>query len=100
MQFGRSNYAVVTMDGKIYVAGGQSSKSTYLCSVECYDPSENEWTTLSSMNFPRANFALVECNGVFYAMGHHKSVERYDPMQNKWTMVRTGWILFAQLVIK
>lgn len=87
MHFGRLNFAAVTLDGKIYVGGGQSSKSSHLCSFECYDPVENEWTKLSNMNYPRANFALVECNGVFYAMGHHKTVERYDPGRNSWTVV-------------
>lgn len=98
MQFGRFNYAAVSMDGKIYVAGGQSNKTSYMCSVECYDPIDNEWKKLANMNHPRANFALVECNRVLYAMGHHKSIERYDPIQDRWTVVWMKLMGFLPIV--
>lgn len=58
-----------------------------LSSVECYDPSEGKWTEVANMNFARTGFAVVESNGVLYAMGHHKSIERYDSSQNVWIVV-------------
>lgn len=87
MKSGRCSYAATTMDGKIYVAGGQSDNESILGSVECYDPIEDKWNELSNMNHPRASFALVEAKGCLFAMGYHKSIEKYDPVQNVWTVV-------------
>lgn len=94
MQYGRYNYAGVILNGKIYVAGGQSDNDTHLCSVECYDPADGKWTKISNMNHPRANFGLVEQNGMLYAMGAHKSIERYDPVRDVWNEVRSYFKYF------
>lgn len=88
MRCNRYSHAATIMDGKIYVAGGKASKDSYLCSVECYDPAEDKWTEVSSMNHPRANFGLVELNGKLYAVGHHESIEQYDPVEDTWISVR------------
>lgn len=85
MQYGRVGYSAAVMGSKIYVAGGRIG--SVLSTVECYDPVDDKWTEVSNMNFSRYKFALVESNGMLYAMGHHKSVERYDPSQNVWTVV-------------
>lgn len=87
MQFGRYNYASAIVGDKIYVAGGKNGRGSYLSSVECYDPANNTWTEVSSMNRPRAKFALAESNGRLYAMGHVDVIERYDPAQDVWTVV-------------
>lgn len=88
MHFGRYNYAGAVMNGKIYVAGGRGDRDSILHSVECYNPVNDEWVKIASMNHQRENFALVELSGNLYAMGHHKSIERYDPVQEAWTVVR------------
>lgn len=87
MQHGRYNYAATTINDKIYAAGGQTEEKSYSQSVECYDPIEDKWSELASMNYPRARFALEELKGNLYAFGHHKSIERYDPVENQWTVV-------------
>lgn len=89
MQYERYNYAGVILDGKIYVAGGQSVGESYLCSVECYDPANNKWIKTANMNHPRATFGLAEDGGKLYALGHHKSIESYDPVRDVWTEVRS-----------
>lgn len=89
MKYGRHEYAVAVMDGKIYIAGGVGDDKdySYLNTAECYDPITNEWTEIASMKHPRAEFALAELNGMLYAMGGHESIERYDPGQDIWTEV-------------
>lgn len=88
MHFGRYFYSAAILGGKIYVAGGKNAAYSYLTSVECYDPIEDKWSAIADMNHPRANFGLVEQNGMLYAMGHHESIERYDSLRNVWTVVR------------
>lgn len=83
----RYKYAAAVMNDRIYVAGGEFDPNTQLDSVECYDPVRNKWVQLANMNHPRSLFALVECDGTLYAMGHHESVERYDSLGNNWTDV-------------
>lgn len=92
MQYGRYNYASAVVGDKIYVAGGKNGRGSYMSSVECYDPVNNTWTEVSSMNRPRAKFALAESNGRLYAMGHVDVIERYDPAQDVWTVVWTQQI--------
>lgn len=89
MHYARYNYSAAILSGKIYVAGGEDGDDSYLCSVECYDPVTETWSTKANMNYQRSIFGLVEQSGMLYAMGHHQSIERYDPFQNVWTVVRT-----------
>lgn len=96
IQHARFDYSAAIMGGKIYIAGGKNgTASSSLDSVECYDPVDDKWTEISNMNYARTDFALVEFNGMLYAMGHHKSVERYDPVQNVWTVVREKWMILC-----
>lgn len=88
MQYARRDYSVAIMKGKIYVAGGQADNDSNLCSVECYEPANGQWTKVSNMNNPRASFGLAELNGMLYAIGGHKSIEQYDPGRDVWTEVR------------
>lgn len=87
MNVARYGYAAVKMNGKIYVAGGSGNHHTSLNSVERYDPLNDEWISVSSMNMPRQDFILVESEGFIYAMGGAESVERYDPHLDMWTVV-------------
>lgn len=89
MHIERYRYSAAILRGLIYVAGGKSDADSALSSVERYDPIGKTWRKVAEMNNSRANFALVECYGYLYAMGHHKSIERYDQDYNTWKEVKT-----------
>lgn len=86
MPTARSNYAVATMNGNIYVAGGMVD-DIRMRTVECYNPTSNVWTTKCPMNLARANFALVESQGNLYAMGDERHIERFNHYRNEWSVV-------------
>lgn len=82
-------YASVTCgNGYIYVAGGLSDRDTASNFVEMYDPKKDEWVQLANMNKSRIAFALINSNGILYAMGWNSSIEKYDPWKTCWTVVR------------
>jgi N-acetylneuraminic acid mutarotase len=77
-----------------------------LDSVEAYDPLDNEWKTVTSLNHPRSCLGLCALDGYLYAFGGwigrtvDNRVEKYEPMKNKWTMYATmPSFLFAMGVI-
>lgn len=45
LKFARSGHGVTVMEGRIYVAGGESDSMIY-DSVECYDPSDKKWQVM------------------------------------------------------
>jgi N-acetylneuraminic acid mutarotase len=87
--------AMGAKDGKIYAIGGWGTKDQgwVLDTVECYDPLNDVWKTLSSMPTPRGELAVAAAsNGKIYAIGGiGKSgtpldiVEEYDPKTDTWT---------------
>ena len=88
----RSNFPASVVDGKIYVMGGHGI-SSYLDTVEMYDPSNNTWTLRANMGQGKSYFESVSLAGMIYAMGgvgnngssFFKSVEMYNPNDNSWT---------------
>jgi len=89
-------------DGKqyLYAAGGKDGSGNLLDTVERYDPSNDEWEEVASMQTNRKDFAagvVTEADGkqYLYAAGGLggagtalQNVERYDPLTNIWTDVR------------
>ncbi|KAJ8321923.1 hypothetical protein KUTeg_000394 [Tegillarca granosa] len=102
-------------DSKIYIAGGYD-KTLHMdrASVECYDPTTeewtfvsemekarsglfntmtNQWTTISSMNTPRAWPGVAVFDGRVYVIGGFdgssrlRSVEVYDFDSDRWTFI-------------
>ena len=77
--------------GKIYAMGGCDSTSRHN-SVECYDPSTDQWIRLSPMLSSRSGLGLAVLDGFLYAVGGYdgstylSSTERYDPLSDEWTM--------------
>jgi len=61
--------------------------------VERYDPKNNRWMKVSSMNFKRLGVAVAVMQGYLYAVGGSdgqtpwNSVERYEPTTNRWSTV-------------
>ena len=86
----RCRLGVATLNGKIYACGGYDG-SSFLKSVEMYDPVSNKWTFVASMNVPRSRVALVANMGNLYAIGGYdgmknlSTVEMYSPDKDEWT---------------
>jgi N-acetylneuraminic acid mutarotase len=89
-----SNYALSTMDGRLYVLGGHDMQFQYLSSVEVYDPRENVWASVAPMPTARADPSVVAAGGYLFAVGGWwgsgvgsyaiSVMERYDPASNTW----------------
>lgn len=90
----RCRLGVASLNGKLYAAGGYDG-SVFLKTVECYDPTTNEWKQVKPMNVKRSRVALVSTYGKIYAIGGYdgaanlSSVEVYDPEQDTWTFVKS-----------
>ncbi|XP_063718556.1 kelch-like protein 20 [Symsagittifera roscoffensis] len=92
MNVARSGIGVAVLNGLIYAVGGHDGTS-YLNSVECYDPSVKKWSIVANMNCPRRYVAVCAYNGLLYVAGGYSgitvlnSVEVYDPDSNCWRYV-------------
>jgi len=87
----RSDADVVAVNGKIYAIGGNNG-SSYVSSVEEYDPTTDTWTTRASMPTLRQGYAkAVVIDNKVYVLGGTdgasgiKNNEMYDPTTNTWT---------------
>eukprot|EP00047_Mylnosiga_fluctuans_P008724 m.259884 g.259884 ORF g.259884 m.259884 type:complete len:381 (-) comp23022_c0_seq1:8-1150(-) len=84
----RSFIAAATLNGYIYVLGGQ-----YTDTGVRYDPVNGVWESAPSMNRVRFGHAVVALGGFLYAIGGSErlwnvslsSVERLDPEADRWT---------------
>ena len=69
--------------------GGHDERSN-LCVLERYDPKDNSWATLSSMNSPRAGVGATILDAKIVAVGGFdgaeqlNSVEQYEPATDTW----------------
>jgi kelch-like protein 20 len=59
---------VAVLDGYLYAVGGQDGVSC-LNYVERYDPKENKWSKVASMNTRRLGVAVAVLGGYLYAVG-------------------------------
>ncbi len=94
MPTARHTLGVANLDGIIYAVGGIFTDQTggpALATVEAYDPSNNTWTTKSSMPTPRYGLGVAVVDGILYAIGGYRdaspltTVEAYDPKTDRWT---------------
>ena len=46
----REDVMVAAVQGKLYAAGGDDRNSSTLTSVEAFDPQQNRWEAVASMN--------------------------------------------------
>ena len=71
------------INGKVYCGGGIAALSTAYA-VYCYDPSQNEWTTLPRL--PVCTFGLGQLRGKLVAVGGEKTndVYTYDERSQTW----------------
>ena len=67
MQYSRSCFAAVALDGCIYALGGYGN--VHLSSVERYDPKRDKWSLVPAMSTARNNFGACALHGFIYAVG-------------------------------
>lgn len=72
MQYSRSCFSAVALDGFIYVLGGYGR--AHLSSVEKYEPRKDRWTMVPAMSTARNNFGACTLHGFIYAVGKYVSV--------------------------
>ncbi|MEZ8139744.1 MAG: kelch repeat-containing protein [Candidatus Poseidoniaceae archaeon] len=94
---------VDALDGYLYVAGGvnRQNRNDLTDNLLRYDPTIDNWTQLSSMNYKRHSFTLTAFHGKLYAIGgvsqeidpvtslltivDSNRTEVYDPATDTWT---------------
>ena len=83
--------AACAIGGLVYVVGGSTGPSTYLNSLEIYDPTTDSWSSGTSMPTARAFMAYAVANGKFCVIGGNgnplyiTAVEVYNPATDSWT---------------
>ena len=100
----RYYHGVATLGGKLYAVGGAvalGSANAATASGEVYDPIDNSWNMIRSMNHERVGLGLAALGDKLYAVGGTpattiggtdpssalSSVEVYDPIDNSWNFV-------------
>jgi hypothetical protein len=95
--------AQVLPDGKVLVAGGNTTNGFYLTSAELYDPVIEKWANTGALNVSRTggpgiehatvtllpNGKVLAAGGLVYqgsANGNLASAELYDPGTGSWLM--------------
>ena len=91
-----SKYSVIEVGKKLYVAGGTFT-GNYVRSTDmfnCYDPAEDRWIQLPSLERDRYSAAAVYLKGYIYVIGGIEDklqqkhavndMERYDIIKKKW----------------
>lgn len=103
MQYGHHSLTVAAINGKIYVADGNSQSKGACCSVECYDPAKDEWSKIASVLKPPLDSrldpdplfegVLIEWKGRLYAVGVNDGLKRYDSERDVWEEFRVVSLL-------
>ncbi|CAM6086758.1 unnamed protein product [Calypogeia fissa] len=95
MPFGRVGFGCGVMDGKIYVCGGRVDRGDGdfmpSCEAEVYDPKQDKWSKVRSMEESRAYFHVtamgnelaVHCGQVY----HYGDIQPYWPAMTEFPMV-------------
>jgi RNA polymerase sigma factor (sigma-70 family) len=91
MPTGRFEMAMATIDGKIYVMGGQTPDGPYTAKTEEYDPKLDRWERKADMPTARCEHSATVVNGKIYVIGGwggnevpYSVVEVYDPKSDSW----------------
>jgi N-acetylneuraminic acid mutarotase len=81
--------SAVTLDGFIYLVGGQGTDDTAL---QRYDPAADKWTRLAPLSMRRDHTVAVALEGKIWALGGRlgvgsafDTVEVYDPATDTWS---------------
>lgn len=68
------NFAVTTVNGKIYVVGGEGLKGVIIQTVEAYDPTADRWKEVGMLMKPRRYHAACAVNGKLWSCGGASSL--------------------------
>ena len=92
MPTARSAGGAVSLDGKIYVAGGRAPGGS---AFEAYDPASDTWEKLPDLPSQRNHLAMAALNGKIIVAGGRTGpgftarrldvVELYDPKTRRWS---------------
>ncbi len=89
----RSEVAVATLEGRIYVVGGFEADGSPSARVEVYDPATNAWSEAAPLPEPRHHTAAVAMGGLYVIGGFATSFQDarpdvflYTPARNEWTL--------------
>ncbi|CAO4380770.1 unnamed protein product [Caenorhabditis nigoni] len=91
MKHGRTRTSAGFHNGKMYVAGGYDS--TYMSSVEILDPDRGDWKDGPPLQRPRADGAVISCNGDLYILGgfngkeYEEKIEKLNDAVQKFEVV-------------
>ena len=94
----RSNAAVASHNGIIYIAGGLGIGLNQYASLLSYDAVANSWSAGSPMSQVRVGPGGDIIDGDFYVYGgshgsdggYVRSLESYDPVMDTWTLKSSG----------
>jgi len=75
-----SALGVAVLENKLYVCGGYDGSSS-LSSVECYDPTNNQWSMASHMVRHRSAAAVTVLEGQIYVLGGHDGLSIFDSVR-------------------
>jgi N-acetylneuraminic acid mutarotase len=90
MPRGLNHHGVIALDGKLYVFGGADEAGRPTTTSLSYDPTANEWRTLSPEPTPRASPGVAAYDGKIYVLGgigarNTPVLEIYDPASDSWS---------------
>jgi len=88
----RSAGIAAAIDGRIYLAAGQTRGGVLAEDTLVYDPATDEWTRARAIGAPREHLAGFAWDGELWAVGGREltlstntsSVEIYDPVSDAW----------------
>lgn len=96
MKRGRAAHCAVVLQKHIYVIAGHNGTICHN-SVECYDPSTDQWKTIPSISKARRFAAAATARGKIVVVGGYSDVspslnteascEMFDPSTNEWSLV-------------
>ncbi len=103
MNNARYGFPACVSNGKIYVFGGAVGASSYISSVEEYDPISDTWTSKTSMTNSIYGPGAANINGnIFLIGGTHSSsplstTNLYDPSNETW--ITKGSMNYARYLL-
>ena len=89
MKVARSKFAMLHMDGHVYVVGGLNQDNQWMCAVERFHMAQCKWQIVTSLETPIKNPLAVAYNGKLLVLGldfdSRLQILVFHPKENKWT---------------
>ncbi|KAL4219227.1 protein polyubiquitination [Mactra antiquata] len=84
----RAKMGICTLEGKIYVCGGERSDGRASCSCEVYNPELDQWSETGLMVAPRKNHCCDTYQSEMYCAGGDFGTRSHD---NFWIFENERW---------